>query len=323
VVREALERMWPVLSPADLLRDLFGSKALLRLAASKWLSEDEWSALYRDRAGVIGGDGAVLWSEADVALLDEARELLGPRPGRPGGQGEAEIRTYGHIVVDEVQDLTPMQLRMIARRSLNGSMTVVGDIAQATGPFAPNDWSELLTFLPDRRPARLVELTIGYRIPEQIMALANRVLRVAAPQIHPPVAVRGGDEPPRVHRVSSDGLSAEVVAGIGRLQAELGEAGIAVVVPTNMVESVDAALTAAGVAHGVANRSGLGADVTVVPVGLAKGLELDGVVLVEPGRIVADERQGLRALYVALTRATKRLDIVHSDALPEALVDAE
>jgi DNA helicase IV len=320
-VREALERMWPVLRPHELLRDLFGSRALLRLAASKWLSDDEWTALHRPRHahGSTNGSG-VVWSDADIALLDEARELLGPRGNRTN-DADGEIRTYGHIVVDEVQDLTPMQLRMVARRSLNGSMTVVGDIAQATGPFAPDDWSEVLAHLPDRRPARVVELTIGYRIPEQIMAMANRILRVAAPQIAPPVAVREGDAPPEVRRVSPDELGVGIAEAVRELQGDLGEAGIAVVSPTSLLDDVTAALTDAGIAFGVATRRGLEADVSVVPVDLAKGLELDGVVLVEPARIVAEERQGLRALYVALTRSTKRLSIVHAQPLPEALVD--
>ena len=135
-----------------------------------------------------------------------------PGPAAAPTGAEAEIRTYGHIVVDEVQDLTPMQLRMVARRSLNGSMTVVGDIAQATGPFAPDDWSEVLAHLPDRRPARVVELTIGYRIPGQIMAMANRILRLAAPQIVPPDAVREGDALPEVRRVAADELGAGVIA---------------------------------------------------------------------------------------------------------------
>jgi DNA helicase IV len=321
-VREALERMWPVLTPAELLRDLFGSRALLRLAASKWLSDEEWTALHRPRHahGTTNGSG-VVWSEADIGLLDEARELLGPRSNRSSDAGDGEIRTYGHIVVDEVQDLTPMQLRMVARRSLNGSMTVVGDIAQATGPFAPDDWSEVLAHLPDRRPARVVELTIGYRIPEQIMAMANRILRLAAPQIAPPVAVREGDAPPEVRRVPPDELGEGIADAVRELQGELGDAGIAVVTPATLLDDVTAALTAAGIPFGVATRRGLEADVSVVPVELAKGLELDGVVLVEPARIVAEERQGLRALYVALTRSTKRLAIVHAQPLPEALVD--
>ena len=317
-VREALERMWPVLTPAELLRDLFGSRALLRLAASKWLADDEWAALHRPRNA--NGSG-IVWSEADLGLLDEARELLGPRSNRSTDGADGEIRTYGHIVADEVQDLTPMQLRMVARRSLNGSMTVVGDIAQATGPFAPDDWSEVLAHLPDRRPARVVELTIGYRIPEQIMAMANRILRVAAPQIAPPVAVREGDASPEVLRVAPERLAEGIAGTVRELHGQLGEAGIAVIAPTSLVEAVTAALTAAGIPFGVASRRGLDADVSVVPVELAKGLELDGVVLVEPARIVAEERQGLRALYVALTRSTKRLTVVHALPLPEALVD--
>jgi DNA helicase IV len=315
-VRAALERMWPVLTPADLLRDLFGSKALLRLAAARWLSEEEWLALRRERQHEKAD---VRWSDSDVALLDEASALLGPRSSR--ASASEEIRTYGHIVVDEVQDLTPMELRMVARRSLNGSMTIVGDIAQATGPFAPNDWSEVLAHLPDRRPARVTELTVGYRIPSQIMAMANRILRIAAPQIRPPVAVREGDAPPSVERVEPAALGPAVASAVRSLHDELGDAGIAVISPASLVGVITAALDEAGVEHALATRRGLEADVTVVPVSLAKGLELDGVVLVEPARIVAEERQGLRALYVALTRSTKRLSIVHADALPEALVD--
>ena len=216
-----------------------------------------------------------------------------------------------------------MQLRMVARRSLNGSMTVVGDIAQATGPFAPDDWSELLAHLPDRRPARVVELTIGYRIPGQIMAMANRILRVAAPQIAPPAAVREGDVPPEVRRVSADGLGPGGGRGGGRAAGRPGRRRAS---PSSSPASLVGAVVAgarveAGIAYGLASRRGLEADVTVVPVELAKGLELDGVVLVEPARVVAEERQGLRALYVALTRATRRLAIVHADPLPEALVD--
>src|SRR5690606_9475470 len=117
-----------------------------------------------------------------VALLDDAREVLGPIPAKNGKIDESdEIRTYGHIVIDEVQDLTPMQLKMATRRSLNGSMTVVGDIAQATGALAPDDWDDVLRFLPERRPARVIGLSVGYRIPEQIMQLANRVMAVATP----------------------------------------------------------------------------------------------------------------------------------------------
>ena len=136
--RAAITRMWPILTPAELLHDLFGSAALLRLAGEDVLSADERSALKRARSSSLG---EVVWSESDVALLDEALAGLGPRPRKSGRINEAdEVRSYGHIVIDEVQDLTPMQLRMVSRRSLNGSMTIVGDLAQATGAFAPDDW---------------------------------------------------------------------------------------------------------------------------------------------------------------------------------------
>ena len=136
------------------------------------LEDREYKALYRPRSESIDD---VRWTPADVALLDDAREVLGPKPGKNGKIDETdEIRTYGHIVIDEVQDLTPMQLKMATRRSLNGSMTVVGDIAQATGPLAPDDWDEVLEHLPDRKPARVIGLSVGYRIPSQIMELANR-----------------------------------------------------------------------------------------------------------------------------------------------------
>jgi DNA helicase IV len=224
-------------------------------------------------------------------------------------------------VIDEVQDLTPMQLRMAARRSLGGSMTVVGDIAQATGPHAPRDWTDVLRHLPDRRPPRITELTVGYRIPASTMALAVRVLRVAAPALAAPTSVREGDHPPSIIRAESAGLGAAVVQVVRELSGEVS-GNVAVITPDSLTGELDRVFRAGGVAHGVAPRDGLDAPVTLVPVGLVKGLELDAVVVVEPARIVAEESQGMRALYVALTRATKALAIVHADPLPEALVES-
>jgi DNA helicase IV len=315
-VRRALERMWPVLTPAQLLHDLFGSRPLLKLAGGHLFDEAELEALYRPRAEHVGD---VVWTDADVGLLDEALALLGPKPVKGKLLEADEIRTYGHIVIDEVQDLTPMQLRMAARRSLNGSMTVVGDIAQSTGPFAAQDWNDVLAHLPDRRPARVVELSVGYRIPSTVMELANKVLQVAAPQLRPPRAVRSGDDPPRIVAAAPGRLVDEVVAAVRDLTVRLDDAAIAVVCPASSVEEVATALTAADIAFTRAAERGLGAGVSVVPVGIVKGLELDAVVVVEPARIVASERQGLRALYVALTRSTKLLTIVHSEGLPEPL----
>ena len=171
-VRAALERMWPVLTPAQLLHDLFGSKALLRLAAAKFLSEDEYLSLHRPRR-----------ERRRRRALDGQRRGVarrGPhssaraRHASGGSPRTEEIRTYGHIVIDEVQDLTPMQLRMASRRSLNGSMTVVGDIAQATGALAPDDWDDMLAHLPDNRPSRVIGLSVGYRIPSRSWTLGQQ-----------------------------------------------------------------------------------------------------------------------------------------------------
>jgi DNA helicase IV len=317
-VRIALERMWPVLTPAELLHDLFGSKALLRLAGEKFLDQAEYLSLFRPRASEVG---EVRWTDNDVALLDEARNILGPRPPRKGMPADEEdIRTYGHIVIDEVQDLTPMQLRMASRRSLNGSMTVVGDIAQATGALAPNDWDDVLAHLPDTKPSRVIGLSVGYRIPEQIMELANKVMMAATPMLRAPVSVRAGDEHPEfVAAASAEQLYADVAAATEEMSEAMPGGSIAVVAADAMVDRVSHALTDAGIEHGRATRSGLSAAITVVPVSVVKGLELDGVVVVEPAAIVAAEQQGLRALYVALTRSTRRLTIVHAEPLPDAM----
>jgi DNA helicase IV len=311
-VREALEWMWPVLTPAQLLHDLFGSKALLRLAAGRRLSGDQIDGLYRLRAASVD---EVVWTNDDVPLLDEARAVLGPRPK----DRSDEVRTYGHIVVDEAQDLSPMQLRMLARRSLNGSMTVVGDIAQATGAWAHADWEEILDYLPQRRPSQRAELTVGYRLPAPNMELAARVLRVAAPELAPPVAVREDGDPPTVVRAAAAGLLDAIAASVRDEVAAVGAGNVAVICPGSLVDVVDEGLDERGIDHGHAFAQGLDHQVTVVPVGLVKGLELDATVVVEPSRIASEEAQGMRALYVALTRATKRLAIVHAEPLPEAL----
>ena len=315
-IREALDRMWPLLTPAQLLHDLFGSKGLLKLAARRVLDEGEALALYRPRSESVDD---VRWTPADVALLDDARDVLGPKPGRNGKIDDAdEIRTYGHIVIDEVQDLTPMQLKMATRRSLNGAMTIVGDLAQATGPLAPIDWQDVLDHLPDRKPSRVIGLSVGYRIPGQIMELANRVMAAATPMLRAPQSVRVGDAAPVI--VRADGtLGAAVADEVRSITGSLPNASLGVIAPDSMIDGLSEHLTAAGVNHGTATRTGLDEGVTLVPVSVVKGLELDAVVVVEPARIVADHEHGMRSLYVALTRPTQRLSIVHAEDLPQPL----
>lgn len=313
-VREALEWMWPVLTPAQLLHDLFGSRALIR-AADRGLTADQVDALYRPR---LDSADDVYWSASDAPLLDEARAVLGARLGH---KEEDAVRTYGHIVVDEVQDLSPMDLRMLDRRSLNGSMTVVGDIAQATGSWAHDDWEGILAHLPDRRPAVRHELTVGYRIPGPLMDLAARVLDLAAPDLVPPRSVRGDGDLPRMLALTLE--QAEKLDGlVDVVRAEMdavGAGNVAVIAADDQAADVESALERSGVEFGRPTRRGLDARVAVVPVGLVKGLEVDAAVVVEPARILRDQAQGARALYVAMTRATRRMAVVHAEPLPDVL----
>ena len=144
---------------------------------------------------------SVVWTvrrRAAARRGPRAARAQAPAAQRNGSRADDEVRTYGHIVVDEAQDLSPMQLRMLDRRSLNGSMTVVGDIAQATGAWAHADWDEILEHLPDKRPARRAELTIGYRIPGPTWRWPPRCCAVAAPDLQPPDSVRQEGDAPRI-----------------------------------------------------------------------------------------------------------------------------
>jgi DNA helicase IV len=309
-VREALEWMWPRLTPEQLLHDLFGSRALLRRAARDTFG-NAVDRLHRARSGHVS---EVVWTVEDVPLLDEAHAYLGPVRGRD------DVRTFGHIVVDEAQDRSPMELRMLARRSLSGSMTIVGDIGQATGPWGAQSWDDVLAHLPERRPPRHIELTVGYRIPASLMGPAIAVLGASAPWLTPPQAVRPGDEPPEFVRVLDPaGLGAEVALAAARVRDLVDPGNVAVIAPRSLVDDVAAGLEAHGIEFGHATRRGLDRRVTLVPVDLAKGLELDAAVVVEPAAIVAEEASGLRSLYVALTRATRRLSVVHARALPDPM----
>ena len=213
-----------------------------------------------------------------------------------------------------------MQLRMLTRRSLNGSMTVVGDIAQSTGAWAHADWDEVLRHLPDRRPAQRAELTVGYRIPAPNMDLAARVLAVSSPELKPPRSVRQDGRPPRIVAVAdADRFGPTVADAVRDEVAAVGNGNVAVITPASLTVELSRALTEAGIEHGRAIEQGLDHQVTVVPVALVKGLELDGTVVVDPARIIDEEAQGIRALYVALTRATKRLTVVHTGELPDVL----
>ena len=317
--RALMFSIWPSLAPHELLHDLFGSKALLRSAGKNLFTEEEIASLHRPRAESLA---QARFSDADAALLDEVRHLLGPKPRKGGVLEEGdEIETYGHIIVDEVQDLTPMQLRMVARRSLNGAMTVVGDIAQATGPFAPSDWRDVLNLLPKDRDAKVAELSVGYRIPRQIMDFAGRLLATAAPGQTPPTAVRDGEHEPRLVKVAADELTKTVAREAREMVGTLSDGRVAVVCPDDMVEAIATALDNASLAYGRAGARGLDATLTIVPVSVVKGLEMDGVIVVEPTSMYESPDVGPRGVYVALTRSTQQLVVVHSRQLPPELRD--
>jgi len=317
---ELLDRIWPRLSAEELLHDLYGALPLLALAGKGDLTPAQQSSLHRPRS-----DSALdaPWTAADLALLDEARVLLGPRRKRSSpsnGNGEHdEPRTYGHIVVDEAQDLSPMQLRMVARRSLSGSITVVGDIGQATGPWAPAGWDEVTAHLPSQRAPRQVELTVSYRTPAEVVEVAGRVLALAAPALAPPTTVRRTGVPPRFVSAGEGPLAGAVVRVARETVAEVSPGTTAVLAPGSLVAELALALDAAGLEASDPRTEGLGAPLSLLPVDLANGLEFDAVVVVEPEVLVAESPQGLRALYVALTRPTRRLAVVHRRPLPAAL----
>jgi len=319
---EALDRMWPRLSPHELLHDLYGAPPLIAAASRGILSAEEQALLRRPRSASFDD---VPWTPADAALVDEARHLLGPR----GGGVDDALRKYGHIVVDEVQDLSPMQLRMLTRRSLAGSMTVVGDIAQATAPWAPSSWDDIVEHLPHRRPARTVELTVSYRTPAEVLAVAARVLAVAAPGLTPPTPVRRTGVEPRMLQVTGaagPATTEDLARAVARAATEEVEAvrpgRVAVIAPDTLHPALVAALDAVGTPVVDARdmrRGGLSEPLVLLGSEAANGLEFDAVVVVEPAVIAGETARGLRTLYVALTRPTQRLVVVSLTPPPAAL----
>jgi DNA helicase IV len=225
-----------------------------------------------------------------------------------------------------------MQLRMLTRRSLSGSMTVVGDIAQATAPWAPSRWSDITDHLPTRRPPKLVELTVSYRTPAEVVEVAARVLAVAAPELQPPTPVRKTGVPPRVVSVPPAGDPGSQEAGLARAVAQaaaeemaaVGSGRVAVLAPGSLLTPIATALAEAGtpvVDPRDMRRGGLSDPLVLLAADAANGLEFDAVVVAEPSLIAGTTARGLRTLYVALTRPTQRLTLVHAAPLPAPLAD--
>ncbi|HLU95558.1 MAG TPA: ATP-binding domain-containing protein [Thermobifida alba] len=359
-VRAALAEVWPLLTPQQLLTDLFADPGRLhRAARSAGLSREEERALLRP----AGAE----WTVADVPLLDEAAELLGEddsaaraaaraaerlrRAEERYAQGVLEItglagrgfldaatlagrhrapeahlttaeraaadRTwaYGHAIVDEAQELSAMAWRTVLRRVPTRSLTVVGDIAQTSSPAGARSWAQVLDpHLGGRW--REERLTVNYRTPAEIMAVAADVLAEVAPDVAPPESVRDGGTPPRAVRVAEGALAAELPPVVAAESAAVGTGRLAVIAPAARLGELRRALPDAvfGAASDV-----LDSPVAVLTPVQAKGLEFDAVVVVDPAGIVAAAPQGGRDLYVAITRATRRLTVVHEGPLPPVL----
>ena len=310
-----LDRTWPSLRAPALVRSVFGNRRTLSRAADGVLDPGEQARLLRRNAARAADER---WTRADLALLDEAEALTTGTPV-----------TYGHVVVDEAQDLTAMELRLLARRTPERSMTVLGDLAQATAVGAQSNWDDVMDHLvtpearraastPDaRRNARIEELAVGYRVPAVILDFANRLLPVAAPHVRPSRSVRTAGDPPLVMALEPGALAHAVATEVGALAQRWTTVGV--IAPVSGLDAIASALQAAGIDFTDARRQTLSESVTLLPPTSAKGLEFDAVVVVEPGRIVAEEPSGVRVLYVALTRAVQHLGILHADPLPELI----
>ncbi len=294
----AFRRMWPALEVAQVLMSLRDEGLLERLSVDL-LTSIERKLL----AGSIKEDAG--WTESDLPLLDEIATLLNGRES-----------TYAYVIVDEAQDLTPMQLRMVSRRAQGGNMTLVGDIAQSTGAWHYHDWSEIAEHLPTDDDARLAELLIGYRVPMQIMDIASPLLPHIAPGLTAPRAVRPGASEPVLRRTEETDLGPAVTQIVtDAVNHRPGK--IAVVVPQSLVSRTVADLQAEGIRAGELVKDGLRERVTVMTAERSKGLEFDNVVVVEPAAIFEEARYGPNELYVAITRATQHLEILYSRELPD------
>ncbi|PBC98021.1 DNA helicase IV [Streptomyces sp. Ag82_O1-15] len=292
-----VDAVWPRMRPEEVLARLLTDAEALADAADGLLDADEQKAILW--AKPPRSYKSARWSAADLVLLDEVAGLV----EHPEG--------YGHVVVDEAQDLSPMECRAIARRAPFGSLTVLGDLAQGTTPWAAREWGELLGHLgkPD---AAVVPLTIGFRVPEAVVGLANRLLARLDVRVPPARSLRrDGELTVRSVPDARDVLPATVDAVRGALAHE-GSIGVIAADPD--IAGVREALRAGGVE--AAGPEELGARVAVVPATLAKGLEYDHVVAVEPAAVAEAEARGLHRLYVVLTRAVSRLEVVHARPLP-------
>ncbi len=302
-VKAAVKAVWPAVDPAKLVLRLLGDPDVLAEHAEGLLdAEEQKTILWEKPARSVR---SARWSAADAVLIDEASDLI------------RRTHSLGHVVLDEAQDLSPMQYRAVGRRCSTGSATVLGDLAQGTTPWATRSWDEALAHL-GKPEAVVEELTAGFRVPTDVIAYASRLLPHIAPGLTPVASIR---ENPGLFDIRRATATTDVLAACRELLRREGSVGL-IAADARVAELADA-LTAAGLGFVAPGEETTHATrLTLVPASLAKGLEYDYVVLDEPGAVVAaepDERTGLRRLYVALTRAVSGLIVTHRDPLPQQL----
>jgi DNA helicase IV len=299
-IKKALDKIWPQLNATTLVRSVLTSKTTLREAAAGMLSEAEIGALQYLNGRALREVG---WSRSDLPLLDEAEWLLSGPP-----------QTYGHSIVDEAQDLSGMQLRMVRRRTLHASMTLLGDLAQATSAASQTSWNDVLREI-EEPGGEITSLSIGYRVPHSILELANRLLPIAAPDVLPARSVRRTGDPPRLISAGPD-MAPKAVMEARELVTLWNTIGV--ICSERSVHAVRAALGKGAVDYASWEQAELGHPVTLLDAVAAKGLEFDAVVVVDPTGMY-EEENGARRLYVAMTRAVQHLSLVYDAELPEPL----
>ncbi|MFF3004984.1 HelD family protein [Kitasatospora sp. NPDC057940] len=305
-VKAVAKECWPAVDPAKLVLRLLSDPEFLAACAEGVLTPEEQQAVLWPKPG--RSVKTARWTQADAVLVDEATDLVQRTP------------SLGHVVLDEAQDLSPMQYRAVGRRCTTGSATVLGDLAQGTTPWATASWPDALRHLgkPD---AHVEELTKGFRVPEEVIAYASRLLPAIAPGLAPATSVRDAPGSLTIRHLPDAEAAPAVVAACREALEHEGSTGL--IAADARIPMLAEALTAAGLPYlSPGAETSAEARLTLVPASLAKGLEYDYVVLDEPAAVIAgepDERTGLRRLYVALTRAVSGLTVLHGEPLPAQL----
>ncbi|MFD8611458.1 HelD family protein [Streptomyces sp. NPDC059631] len=302
-VKAAVKAVWPPVDPAKLVLRLLTDADFLAAHAEGILTEEEQKTILW--AKPVRSVKSARWSAADTVLIDEATDLV------------ERTHSLGHVVLDEAQDLSPMQYRAVGRRCTTGSATVLGDLAQGTTPWATRTWEEALAHL-GKSEGVIEELTAGFRVPTDVITYASRLLPHIAPGLTPVASVR---ENPGFFRIRAAEGDTDVVAACEELLRHEGSTGL--IAADARIPALADALAAAGLSHlSPGEETTAETRLTLVPASLAKGLEYDYVVLDDPQAVVdgePDERTGLRRLYVALTRAVSGLIVTHTAPLPRQL----